>query len=47
MTKSGVTRLKAQVLLERGSRRILAVRVGEGRQHDFHLFKAQPHARAP
>ena len=31
--------LKAQVLLERGTRRILAVRVGKGRRHDFHLFK--------
>ena len=27
------------MLLERGSRRILAVRVGKGRRHDFHLFK--------
>ena len=31
--------LKAQVLLERGTRRILAVRVGKGRRHAFHLFK--------
>jgi hypothetical protein len=30
---------KAQVLLERGTRRILAVRVGKGRRHDFHLCK--------
>ena len=27
------------MLLERGTRRILAVRVGKGRRHDFHLFK--------
>ena len=27
------------MLLERGSRHILAVRVGKGRRHDFHLFK--------
>ena len=27
------------MLLERGSRRILAVRAGKGRRHDFHLFK--------
>ena len=32
--------LKAQGLLERGTRRILAVRVGKGRRHDCHLFKA-------
>jgi hypothetical protein len=31
--------LKAQVLLERGSRRILAVSMGKGRRHDFHLYK--------
>ena len=31
--------LKAQVLLERGSRRILALRVGKGWRHDFHLCK--------
>ena len=31
--------LKAQVLLERGTRRLLAVRVGKGRRHDFHLIK--------
>jgi hypothetical protein len=28
------------VLLESGSRRILAVRVGKGRRHDFHLWKS-------
>ena len=27
------------MLLERGTRCILAVRVGKGRRHDFHLFK--------
>lgn len=27
------------MLLERGTRRILAVRVGKGRRHDFHLYK--------
>lgn len=27
------------MLLAQGSRRILAVRVGKGRRHDFHLFK--------
>ena len=31
--------LKAQVLLERHTRRILAVRVGKGRRHGFDLFK--------
>lgn len=27
------------MLLERGTRRILAVSAGKGRRHDFHLFK--------
>ena len=38
------------MLLETGTRRILAVRVGKGRRHDFHLYKqsqTRVHPSAP